>query len=52
MKFSEREMKLAHKCYQLPEKVVMNDNFQNFAYHNKVIYMSVADLRKMLREYV
>jgi hypothetical protein len=51
MKFSEREMKLAHKCYQLPEAVVMNDNFQNFAYHNKVIYMSVADLRKMLREY-
>jgi hypothetical protein len=51
MKFSEREMKLAHKCYQLPEKVVMNDNFQNFAYHNKVVYMSVADLRKMLREY-
>jgi hypothetical protein len=51
MKFSEREMKLAHKCYQLPEAVVMNDDFQNFAYHNKVIYMSVADLRKMLREY-
>ena len=51
MKFSEREMKLAHKCYQLPEVVVMNDNFQNFAYHNKVIYMSVAQLRQMLREY-
>lgn len=51
MKFSEREMKLAHKCYQLPEKVVMNDDFQNFAYHNKVIYMSVAQLRQMLREY-
>jgi hypothetical protein len=52
MKFSEREMKLAYKCYKLPEAVVMNDNFQNFAYHNKVIYTSVAGLRKMLREYV
>lgn len=54
MKFTKTEpaAHLVYACYKLPDAVVMSDDFQNFAYHNKIIYVSLAELKKMLRQYL
>jgi len=43
---------LVYACYQLPDRLVKSDDFQNFAYHNKVIYMSLAELKMLLKGYM
>jgi hypothetical protein len=53
LKFAKTEpaASTVYACYQLPAAVVNNDDFQNFAYHNKVLYMSIAQLRTVLKGY-
>lgn len=53
LKFAKTEpaASTVYACYQLPASVVKNDDFQNFAYHNKVLYMSIAQLRTVLKGY-
>ena len=48
---SEPAASTVYACYQLPAAVVNNEDFQNFAYHNKVLYMSIAQLRTVLKGY-
>lgn len=54
MKFTKTEPAAhrVHACYQLPSRLVQSDDFQNFAYHNKVIYMSLAELKMLLKGYM
>lgn len=52
LKFSTREMKLAYKCYKLPAVIVQSKKFQEFANDNTVIYMSIAELKTMLRKFI
>jgi hypothetical protein len=54
LKFTKTEpaAHLVYACYELPSRLVQNDDFQNFAYHNKVIYMSLAELKMLLKGYM
>ena len=54
LKFTKTEpaANLVYACYELPNRLVQNDDFQNFAYHNKVIYMSLAELKMLLKGYM
>jgi hypothetical protein len=52
LKFSTREMKLAYKCYKLPAVIVQSKEFQQFANDHIVIYMSIAELKTMLRKFI
>ena len=54
LKFTSRAMnsKLAYKCFKLPPEVVASPEFQEFAADHTVIYMSIAQLKKMLRDFV
>jgi hypothetical protein len=52
LKFSPREMKLAYKCYKLPAAIVQSKEFQEFANDHIVIYMSIAELKTMLRKFI
>jgi hypothetical protein len=45
-------MKLAYKCYKLPAAIVQSKEFQEFANDHIVIYMSIAELKTMLRKFI
>ena len=50
--FSEKERKSAYKCYKLPAVIVQSKDFQEFANEEKIVYVSIAELKSMLRKFI
>jgi len=54
MKFTKTEpaAHLVYACYKLPAELVKNQDFQDFAFDYPIFYMSMAELKVRLKEFL